>query len=201
MVNIYVGLERKHYLIHKDILTKQSEFFDRAWNGRFKEAEDNSIYIEEESPAAFDLLMSLLYKGHVRAIGPPFGGFPALEIDVRIRDPLIPGALLQLETPGGTSYRRLVGPVQVDVHMTTVSDVAPPKNRGTSKVAYQPYSEQTPSYAYGPNPVFDVADLFASICAQKQYRRWSYEELRLADYQGNKEMEPPYEPSRNHCRS
>lgn len=185
MVTIYVGPERKRYLIHKDLLTKQSEFFDRALNGNFKEAEENSIYLEEESPAAFDLLVSLLYKGDVAAIGPPLGGFKAPEVEVVERNPMISGAILQMETLDGTSYRRLVGPSQMGVHMSTIAFITPPENKGTSKVAYRPHTEPSTGFPYPPNPVASAVDLIASISTQKEYRKWSPEELRLADYRDN----------------
>jgi BTB/POZ domain len=189
-VIIYVGPERKRYLIHKDLLTKQSEFFDKALNGKFKEAKENSIYLGEESPDAFDLLVGWLYQGHIPHIGSPFGRLKTLEVDVHVKDPLVADAVLQLETPGGTSLRRLLGPSQVDIYMPTVPQITHPKNEGTSKVAYQPYTEPSTGYAHATNPTIGAVDVFKSISAQKQYRGWSPEELRAADYSSDRKWSP-----------
>ena len=72
-VLISVGPERRRYLIHKALLTKQSEYFDRAFNGSFKEANKQTIYFEEESPATFDLLVGWLYENHIPIIKRSFG--------------------------------------------------------------------------------------------------------------------------------
>lgn len=187
---IYIGPERKRYLIHKDLLTKQSEFFDRALNGKFKEAEENSIYLEEESPAAFDLLVGWLYQGRIPVIGPPFGGFKAPEVDTTDKDPMTPGIVLQLEHSHGTSFRRLVGPYPlptVDVRMVMKSPVTPPKNEGTGQVAYQPHTETSTSSP--STAVLGAIDQFEHISAQKEYHRWSPEELRAVDYTFNKKWD------------
>jgi hypothetical protein len=186
-VIIYVGPERKRYLIHKDLLTKQSEFFDKALNGKFKE---NSIYLEEESPDAFDLLVGWLYQGHIPHIGSPFGRLKTPEVNAHVKDPLVADAVLQLETPGGTSLRRLLGPSQVDVYMPTVPQITPPNNEGTSKVAYQPYTEPSTGHAHATNLTISAFDVFKPISAQKQYRRWSPEELRAADYSSDRKWSP-----------
>ncbi|KAF4629010.1 hypothetical protein G7Y89_g9140 [Cudoniella acicularis] len=69
VVSIYVGPERKHFVVHKSLLTTQSTYFDRALNGNFKEAEENSIYMEEEDPAAVGLLVGWLYRGAIPGAG------------------------------------------------------------------------------------------------------------------------------------
>lgn len=190
-VIIYVGPERKRYLIHKDLLTKQSEFFDKALNGKFKEAEENSIYLEEESPAAFDLLVGWLYQGRIPVIGPPFGGFKTPEFDATVKDPLSPGVILQLETGSGTHFRRLLGPYlpsRADIGMGMESPVTPQNNEGTSQVPYQPHTEASPGIANGlmPQGPASAFDQLEHISAQKEYRKWSAEELRVVDYNSNK---------------
>jgi hypothetical protein len=188
-VIIYVGPERKRYLIHKELLTKQSEFFNRALNGKFKEAEENSIYLEEESTAAFDLLVGWLYQGRIPIIGPPFGGFKAPEVDSTVDDPFSPGVLLQLEHPYRTRYRRLLSPYRpsaIGVGMGTGSPVTPPKNEGTGQIAYQPHTEAPAGLPTTRVPPGGILDQFDHISAQKEYRKWSPEELRAADYNSNK---------------
>ena len=63
VVSIYVGEERKRFVVHKDLLTSQSEYFDKALNGNFKEAEENAIYFKEDDPVAIGFLVTWLYRG------------------------------------------------------------------------------------------------------------------------------------------
>jgi hypothetical protein len=37
-------------VVHKKLLAAQSDYFDKALNGRFREAEENSIHLKEEDP-------------------------------------------------------------------------------------------------------------------------------------------------------
>lgn len=75
MVSIYVGPERKHYVVHKRLLTSQSDYFDKALNGGFKEAEENKIHLEEDDPAAVGLLVGWLYRGVIPGTGRKPGPF------------------------------------------------------------------------------------------------------------------------------
>ncbi|TAQ89871.1 hypothetical protein B7494_g1793 [Chlorociboria aeruginascens] len=75
VVTIFVGPERKHYVVHKKLLTSQSEYFDKALNGRFKEAEENCIHLEEDVPAAVALLIGWLYRGVIPGTEKPLSPF------------------------------------------------------------------------------------------------------------------------------
>jgi hypothetical protein len=57
IVDIYVGAERKRYVVHKKLLVDQSEYFHKALTGSFMEAEENSIHLKEEDPTAVALLI------------------------------------------------------------------------------------------------------------------------------------------------
>ena len=48
--------------MHRDILTR-SEYFRRAFNGEFREAEDQAIDLPEEDPAIFSFVVAFLYEG------------------------------------------------------------------------------------------------------------------------------------------
>lgn len=63
IVDVYVGPERKRYVVHKNLLTAESDYFKGALLGSFMEAEENSIYLKEEDPAAVALLIAWLYHG------------------------------------------------------------------------------------------------------------------------------------------
>ncbi len=135
---------------------------------------------------AFNLLVGWLYQGRIPAIAPPFGGFKTPEVDTTVKEPLVPGTILQLESTDGTRYRRLLGPATVDVWMGMGSPPAPPKNEGTSQVAYHAYTEHSIPYSQGGGQTLNPLDLFISISAQKEYRKWSPEELRAADYSASR---------------
>lgn len=69
VVDIFVGPERKRYVVHKKLLTEQSDYFHKAFTGSFIEAEENSIHLKEEDPAAVALLVGCLYRGIIPGTG------------------------------------------------------------------------------------------------------------------------------------
>lgn len=92
MVFIYVGKEEKLFVVHKALLISQSEYFKKAFSGGFIEAEENKIYLEEDDPAAAELLIAFLYLGIIPRPGagkapskPPTGDSPTpyRPLDVR----------------------------------------------------------------------------------------------------------------------
>jgi len=66
MVDLYVGLENSHYLVHKAYLCARIPYFDKMFNGGFSEASDNSAAFPEDDPRSFDLLIEWVYTGTVR---------------------------------------------------------------------------------------------------------------------------------------
>ncbi|MCJ1435344.1 hypothetical protein MMC27_004716 [Xylographa pallens] len=62
-VNLIVGPKRKSYPVHKDLLCRLSEYFNKAFNGAFQEAQQDEIYLEGENPAAIELFIGWLYRG------------------------------------------------------------------------------------------------------------------------------------------
>ena len=56
MVEIYVGQSKKLFRLYKAKLCSRIPYFDKMFNGNFKEASDNVAYLEEDDPASFDLL-------------------------------------------------------------------------------------------------------------------------------------------------
>lgn len=49
------------FSVHKDILTK-SEYFRKALDGDFREAEEQAIDLPEEDPAIFSFIIAYLYE-------------------------------------------------------------------------------------------------------------------------------------------
>ncbi|TGO79958.1 hypothetical protein BELL_0018g00110 [Botrytis elliptica] len=58
MVDIYVGEEKILFRVYKDILCHEVKFFDRMFNGNFKEAKENTAILPGDDPEVFDMLMS-----------------------------------------------------------------------------------------------------------------------------------------------
>ncbi|KFY24129.1 hypothetical protein V493_05412 [Pseudogymnoascus sp. VKM F-4281 (FW-2241)] len=79
IVTVYVGPREKRYSVHKALLTSQSEYFEKALNGNFKEADEQTIRLPEDSPDAFELLIGWLYQNQIPSLGyvpGPFDEFP-----------------------------------------------------------------------------------------------------------------------------
>ncbi|KAF7886919.1 uncharacterized protein EAF02_003566 [Botrytis sinoallii] len=58
MVDIYVGEEKILFRVYKDILCNEVKFFDRMFDGNFKEAKENTAILPEDDLEVFDMLMS-----------------------------------------------------------------------------------------------------------------------------------------------
>lgn len=62
-------------MVHKKLLTSQSAYFNKALNGGFREAAENSIHLEEEDPASITLLVGFLYRGVIPGIDKKLNAF------------------------------------------------------------------------------------------------------------------------------
>ncbi|EUC44234.1 hypothetical protein COCMIDRAFT_27387 [Bipolaris oryzae ATCC 44560] len=58
---INVGSEKVRYDVHKTLLTHHSEYFSRALGGSWKEAEENSIILNDIEPKTFEVFVHWLY--------------------------------------------------------------------------------------------------------------------------------------------
>jgi hypothetical protein len=56
-----VGPEQQQYHLHKALLTHHSEYFLRAFNGSWKEAEDRIVTLEDVGPVTFGIFVEWLY--------------------------------------------------------------------------------------------------------------------------------------------
>lgn len=65
MVTIYVGPKRKKFTLHKDLICRSIDFFSKAFTGFFKEAQEGIMYMPEDTPGSFSLLVDYLYRGTV----------------------------------------------------------------------------------------------------------------------------------------
>ncbi|KAF7575259.1 BTB domain containing protein [Pyrenophora tritici-repentis] len=67
MVTLRVGkdLEKKDFMVHGSFLTKRSEFFRRALNGSWKEAETRIINLPDDEPEIVALYVNFVYTGQL----------------------------------------------------------------------------------------------------------------------------------------
>jgi hypothetical protein len=61
MVTLYVGNKRKKFTAHKKVICG-IDYFQKAFNGRFKEAEEGAIYLPEDSAEVIGLFIHWLYR-------------------------------------------------------------------------------------------------------------------------------------------
>jgi hypothetical protein len=61
IIPVRVGPHAEEFSVHRDILTK-SEYFRKALDGEFREADDQAIDLPEEDPAIFSFVVAFLYE-------------------------------------------------------------------------------------------------------------------------------------------
>lgn len=69
MIDVRVGPHAEIFPVHKAILTK-SDFFSKALDGGFMEAQSQTVDLPEEDPAIFCFLIAFLYEGTFVPIKP-----------------------------------------------------------------------------------------------------------------------------------
>ncbi|KAL9110549.1 MAG: hypothetical protein Q9227_004907 [Pyrenula ochraceoflavens] len=63
IITVFVGPKRCKFSIHKKLICSVSQFFDRAMNGSFQEAATSEVYLQDDEPKYFDILVQRLYRG------------------------------------------------------------------------------------------------------------------------------------------
>ena len=56
-----IGPQRQQYHVHKALITHHSEYFHKALNGPWKEAEDKTVVLDHVDPMIFDIFSHWLY--------------------------------------------------------------------------------------------------------------------------------------------
>lgn len=74
MVDIHVGQGEaaRDFRIHKKLLCSKVPYFDKMFNGGFKEAVQNSVTLPEDNPESFDILQCWVYTGVLRPLETTF---------------------------------------------------------------------------------------------------------------------------------
>jgi hypothetical protein len=62
MVTLYVGPKRKKFIVHKKLICDSADYFDKAFNGRFKEGREGIMHLPGDKPGAFSLFIDWLYR-------------------------------------------------------------------------------------------------------------------------------------------
>lgn len=64
-VDIYVGKDKKHYSVPKGLLCYYSTYFDRCFNGKFKETKEGKLELLDDQTDNFELLLEYFLHGTV----------------------------------------------------------------------------------------------------------------------------------------
>jgi hypothetical protein len=65
IVKIYVGTEKTPWILHENVLCQYSNFFRKAFQGKFLEASKKTMTLEEDDPVVFGHLIEWMYTGHL----------------------------------------------------------------------------------------------------------------------------------------
>jgi BTB/POZ domain len=68
IVTIYVGIDRKVYMFHKDLLVSKCPYLRACLAGGFRDSKSNEIFLSEYLPEAFNCLVKWLYTGAVSSV-------------------------------------------------------------------------------------------------------------------------------------
>ena len=65
MIDIYVGASRRHWSLHRNILSHHSSFFEKDVIDTDTNVRGSTVELLDEDPAAFELLVKWLYQGKI----------------------------------------------------------------------------------------------------------------------------------------
>ncbi|KAF7900304.1 uncharacterized protein EAF01_007606 [Botrytis porri] len=68
MVDLFVGPDKKLIHVHKGILPKKIQYFDKMFDGSWIESANNSAISPEGTVESFDLLIGWIYRGSLRPL-------------------------------------------------------------------------------------------------------------------------------------
>jgi hypothetical protein len=66
LVELFVGENETKFVVHKELLCAHSDYFQRAFKGKFQESEDGFIRVTEVSEATFRIFQQWLYGQLIR---------------------------------------------------------------------------------------------------------------------------------------
>ena len=66
MVDIFIGLKRRTFHLHEDLLCDRSDYFKVTFQGEFIEADSKELYLPDDNDASFELFVNWLYGGNLK---------------------------------------------------------------------------------------------------------------------------------------
>ena len=60
MVTIIVGAKKKKFVLHKKLVCREAPYFDKMFNGNFKEAKTQECRLQEKQAFTFELFVSYI---------------------------------------------------------------------------------------------------------------------------------------------
>ena len=64
-VDIYVGEDKNHYNLPKELLCYYSKYFERCFNGAFREAQEQKLELLEDKAEDFEVLVEYMLHGSI----------------------------------------------------------------------------------------------------------------------------------------
>ncbi len=64
-VDIYVGLQKKHYSLPKKLLSYYSRYFERCFNSNFMEGQTQTLNLDQDNVEHFNILVEYMSSGFV----------------------------------------------------------------------------------------------------------------------------------------
>lgn len=72
IVTVLVGPKRKRFYLHRDLICQRSPFMEKCLSkNRFSEGDKNELYLPEDDPKAFSVLVEWIYRGRLPGIVTP----------------------------------------------------------------------------------------------------------------------------------
>jgi hypothetical protein len=65
MVTVEVGPKRQKYHVHKALVTRHSDFFEKALTGPWKEADERVVRLPNIHPCGFNIFVGWMYTGTI----------------------------------------------------------------------------------------------------------------------------------------
>jgi hypothetical protein len=63
IVTVLVGPKRKRFHLHRDLICQRSPFMEKCLSkNRFSEGEKNELYLPEDDPKAFAIVVDWIYR-------------------------------------------------------------------------------------------------------------------------------------------
>ncbi|OAP58877.1 hypothetical protein AYL99_06174 [Fonsecaea erecta] len=87
IVTVHVGPKRKRFHLHRDLICQRSPFMEKCLQkNRFDEGYKNELYLPEDDPKAFSIVVEWIYRGRLPVFGTfgtsPNGGSSAASVRV-----------------------------------------------------------------------------------------------------------------------